>query len=67
MINVWWTQLSREAMRMSANPQNILEYFVAMIVNISRILFNYGYYFIVFFILFFTVFFTVFRKSNKKR
>ena len=44
-INVAWTVGSRETMRMSANPQNPLEWFVAMIVSISRILFNHSYTF----------------------
>jgi hypothetical protein len=42
-INVSWTIASRETMRMSADPQNPLEWLVAMIVSISRILFNYSY------------------------
>jgi hypothetical protein len=49
-INVWWTKVSRDTMRMSANPQNIFEYFIAFLVNISRFIFNYGYIFLVFFI-----------------
>jgi hypothetical protein len=46
-INVTWTVLSRETMRMSADPQNPFEWFVAMIVSISRIFFNYSYTFII--------------------
>lgn len=42
-INVWWTILSRETMRMSANPKAWYEYLVAFIVNISRITFNNFY------------------------
>ena len=42
-INVSWTIASRETMRMSANPNTPLEWFVAMIVSISRIFFNYSY------------------------
>ena len=48
-INVTWTTVSRETMRMSADPQNPLEWLVAMIVSISRILFNNSYK-IIFFI-----------------
>ena len=44
-INVTWTVLSRETMRMSANPQNIWERFVAALVIISRVLFNHIYIF----------------------
>lgn len=42
-INVNWTIGSRETMRMSATPQNPFEWFVAMIVSISRVLFNHSY------------------------
>ena len=42
-INVWWTQLSRETMRMSADPENIFEQIVGSTVNISTIIFNYFY------------------------
>jgi hypothetical protein len=39
-MNVGWTQLSRETMRMSARPENWIEYVVAAVVNICRVLFN---------------------------
>lgn len=42
-INVNWTIGSRETMRMSANPQNFLEWLVALIVSISRVVFNNSY------------------------
>jgi hypothetical protein len=42
-INVSWTVGSRETMRMSANPQNLLEWLVALTVSISRIVFNNFY------------------------
>jgi len=39
-MNVGWTVLSRETMRMSANPTNWYEYLVALIVNVCRVVFN---------------------------
>lgn len=42
-INVGWTKLSRETMRMSANPKNWMESIVALLVNISRMIFNHFY------------------------
>ena len=42
-INVKWTIMSRETMRMSASPKNIYEYFCAGIVQFCRIFFNYFY------------------------
>ena len=51
-INVTWTVVSRETMRMSANPQNIWERFVAGIVTVSRVIFNNSYTFMFVFILF---------------
>jgi hypothetical protein len=39
-INVKWTQLSRETMRMSADPKTPIETFVGAIVNICRYIFN---------------------------
>jgi len=42
-INVAWTVASRETMRMSANPQNWFESFVALIVTVCRVLFNNSY------------------------
>jgi hypothetical protein len=42
-INVKWTVLSRETMRMSAKPENIWEVFVATLVTLSRVLFNHFY------------------------
>lgn len=39
-LNVQWTKLSREFMRMSAEPANILEASMGGLVNISRTLFN---------------------------
>jgi hypothetical protein len=42
-INVWWTVLSRETMRMSANPTVWYEYIVAAIVNVCRVIFNNFY------------------------
>ena len=65
-INVWWTQVSRETMRMSANPKTFTEYIVALLVTISRVVFNYGYYFIAFLILLFLTF-TKYGKKLKSR
>jgi len=42
-INVWWTVLSREMMRMSAKPKFWYEYIAAFIVNFCRIIYNYFY------------------------
>ncbi len=42
-INVWWTILSRETLRMSANPVAWYEYIIAFIVNFCRVIFNYFY------------------------
>lgn len=39
-INTKWTTLSREFMRTSSNPNNILEYIMGFIVNILRFYFN---------------------------
>ena len=39
-LNVGWTVLSRETMRMSANPTNLFEQLVAFIVNVCRVIFN---------------------------
>jgi len=39
-INVWWTVVSREMMRMSAQPKNWMETVVSMIVNVARVIFN---------------------------
>jgi hypothetical protein len=64
-INVWWTQVSREAMRMSANPKTFTEYIVALIVNISRIVFNHGYLFLLLFITLILAFTKYGRKLRK--
>ena len=42
-VNVTWTFVSRETMRMSAEPTNVVEWVIAMIVNICRIAFNQVY------------------------
>ena len=39
-INVKWTQLSRETMRMSADPKTPIETLVGTIVNVCRYIFN---------------------------
>lgn len=39
-INVAWTYLSRETMRMSADPKTLFEMLIGFLVNISRFLFN---------------------------
>jgi len=39
-INVKWTSISREAMRMSADPKNVFEKIVGFGVNFSRVVFN---------------------------
>ena len=39
-LNVGWTVMSRETMRMSADPKIWYEYIVAYIVNICRVVFN---------------------------
>lgn len=49
-INTKWTTLSREFMRMSSNPNNILEYGMGSMVNISRFIFN-NLYLIIFIII----------------
>ena len=49
-LNVAWTKLSRETMRMSAEPKNIFEFLIAALVNTCRILFNNAYV-VIFFIL----------------
>jgi hypothetical protein len=64
-INVGWTVLSRETMRMSANPKNVWECIVALIVNICRIIFNNCYLF--FLILLFIVLSYMFIGIKKKR
>lgn len=51
-INVLWTQLSRETMRMSANPKYVHEYIVSFIVNFCRIVFNNFYIILLVFIVF---------------
>jgi hypothetical protein len=45
-INVAWTVVSRETMRMSADPQNIWESIVGSSVNVLRFIFNNFYYFL---------------------
>jgi len=50
-INVLWTVLSRETMRMSADPQNIFESFVAGLVTVCRVFFNYFYWFFASFVI----------------
>jgi hypothetical protein len=40
-INVVWTKLSRETMRMSADPQTWFESFIGLFVNICRFVFNH--------------------------
>jgi len=42
-LNVGWTVLSRETMRMSANPTTWYEHIVAFIVNFCRVIFNNFY------------------------
>lgn len=64
-INVWWTQVSRETMRMSAKPNNIFEYFVALLVNVSRYIYNYGYFFIALFILIILIFTKMGKRVRK--
>lgn len=39
-INTLWKFFSRETLRMSADPTNIVEWFVAFVANAARILFN---------------------------
>ena len=39
-INVTWTHLSREAMRMSADPKTPFETFIGSFVNVCRYIFN---------------------------
>jgi hypothetical protein len=50
-INVVWTQVSRETMRISANPTNPFEYFIGMLVNISRYIYNNYIFFITIFLI----------------
>jgi len=61
-INVAWTKISRETMRMSAEPETIFEEFVAFLVNISRLIFNNFYIslcILIFFVLGIGAFFTL--------
>ena len=59
-INVGWTILSRETMRMSANPRNWYEHIVALIVNVCRLVFNNFYKFLAGLVLFFIVLYVAF-------
>jgi hypothetical protein len=63
-LNVSWTVLSREAMRMSANPQNIWESFVALVVNVCRVIYNNFYIALVFIVLLFGIY--MFIPKNKR-
>jgi hypothetical protein len=62
-INVLWTVLSRETMRMSANPQNIFESFVAGLVTVARVFFNYFYWFFAGFFILVVIFIGLFNRS----
>lgn len=55
-INVGWTVVSREIMRMSADPKNWYEEIIAFIVNISRKLFNNLYLLFAFILVVFSLF-----------
>jgi hypothetical protein len=54
---VKWNIFSRETMRMSAKPQNMLETIVAMIVNASRIFYNNIYTVLFIFLVSVTIFY----------
>lgn len=42
-LNVGWTKISREAMRISAEPQNPIESILAWFIIACRVLFNHSY------------------------
>jgi hypothetical protein len=62
-INIWWTQFSRETMRMSADPKNILEQIIGSLVNITTIIFNYFYTILIIIII--TYIFSSYNKIKK--
>ena len=64
-INVKWTVVSRETMRMSADPQNIWESIVGSSVNVLRFIFNNFYYFL--FIIFILICIVLYRTKWIKK
>ena len=64
-INVIWTYLSRDLMRMSADPKNVWENIIGSGVNIFRVLFTY-YYILLIFIISFVLFYYLYRSKNGK-
>jgi hypothetical protein len=65
-LNVGWTVLSRETMRMSANPQFWYEYIVAFIVNVCRVIFNNTYTFLLIIIALVVIYFSYRTKFIQK-
>jgi len=62
-INIKWTELSREFMRMSAKPENFTERIFGNIVNICRIVYNNIYIFIITLIIFLVFLFFFLHKK----
>jgi hypothetical protein len=65
-MNVTWTTVSRETMRMSADPQNIGEGLVAGTVTVSRVFFNHFYTFLGILILLCIIYVLLFNKNMTK-
>jgi hypothetical protein len=65
-MNVTWTTLSRETMRMSADPQNLGESLVAGTVTVSRVFFNHFYTFLSILILAVLVYNIYYNKTMSK-
>lgn len=64
-LNVTWTVLSRETMRMSADPKNWWEYIVALIVTICRVLFNKFYLCIMSALLLTLIYMLIMKKKSR--
>jgi hypothetical protein len=65
-INVKWTEVSRETMRMSAKPENPVEWCIGSFVNICRVLFNNIYSVLFVLVLLLGGLFFTFQKSIVK-
>ena len=63
-INVLWTKVSRETMRMSANPTNIFQVLVGYLVNISRYFYNNFYIFLFLLIILIIIIYVYMYKYN---
>jgi hypothetical protein len=64
-LNVSWTVLSRETMRMSADPKNWWESFVALIVNVCRVIFNKFYVILLIIILVMLMYIFAMKKKSR--